>query len=170
MAHNRQVTKKTRAASTPALAVLDSQQIEYRLHQYQHDANSDVGFGQESAAKLGIDAHRVFKTLMVQVDGVLCTAVVPASGMLNLKAMASAVHGKHAELASPAEAERATGYIVGGISPLGQKRPHPTVIDDSAQAHATILVSGGRRGFSVELSPADLAHASHASFAPIGTA
>ncbi|MDR2975190.1 MAG: Cys-tRNA(Pro) deacylase [Propionibacteriaceae bacterium] len=162
------MSKKTRASATPAIAVLDEQGVSYRLYEYEHDPDSELGFGLEGAAKLGISPVRVFKTLMVKVDGFLVTAVVPASGMLDLKALAAAVHGKRAELALPAEAERVTGYIVGGISPLGQKRSHPTVIDQSAMDHDTILVSGGRRGMSLEVTAADLARATGASFAAIG--
>ena len=168
MVQNRGMSKKNHGPATPAIAALDDHGVSYRLHEYQHDPNSELGFGLEGASKLGISADRVFKTLMVEVDGSLCTAVVPASGMLDLKAMAGALHGKKAELAPPAQAERATGYVVGGISPLGQKRSHPTVIDDSALEYTTILVSGGRRGLSVELAADDLAAVTGASFSAVG--
>jgi Cys-tRNA(Pro)/Cys-tRNA(Cys) deacylase len=115
-----------------------------------------------------VDAERVFKTLMVEVDGGLACAVVPASGMLDLKALARVLGGKKAELADPPQAERATGYVVGGISPLGQKRHHRTVIDETAQLFDTVFVSGGRRGLSVELEPEALARLLDADFAAIG--
>jgi len=161
---------KTPAAktATPAIQILNSTGTAYQLYEYEHDPRSEMGFGQESAAKLGIDPARIFKTLLAQVDDTLVCAVVPVSGMLDLKALAQAVHGKKAHMAAPADAERATGYVVGGISPLGQKRPHPTVIDASAQTHDQILVSGGRRGLSIELSPDDLKALTKATFAPIG--
>ncbi len=168
MVHNGGVSKRIHGAATPAIAVLDQHGISYRTHEYDHDPDSELGFGREGAAKLGVDTHRVFKTLMVKVDGTLRTVVVPASGLADLKAVAAATGGKRAEMAAPAEAERATGYIVGGISPLGQKRPHPTVIDQSALTQETILVSGGRRGLSLELAAADLAEVTGASFAAIG--
>ncbi|MDR0285663.1 MAG: Cys-tRNA(Pro) deacylase [Propionibacteriaceae bacterium] len=154
--------------ATPALQALDEAKVAYVRHEYEHDDRSELGFGREGAAKLGLDASRVFKTLMAEVDGHLACAVVPASGSLNLKALAAALGGKRAEMARPHDAERATGYVVGGISPLGQRRAHPTVIDDSALAFATILVSGGRRGLSVELDPRELAPVVGAAFAPIG--
>ncbi len=106
---------------------------------------------------LGEDPARVFKTLVVAVDGALAVAILPASGELDLKAFAAALGGRRAELAEPAAAERATGYVIGGISPLGQRRRLPAVLDSSAEAFATILVSAGRRGLQVELAPADLA-------------
>jgi len=167
MGHNRVVSKK-QTSGTPAIHVLEAARVPYSLHEYEHDPFSDVGFGLEGAAKLGIEATRVFKTLMVLVDGKLACGVVPASGMLNLKALAAALKGKKAEMAGKAQAEKATGYVVGGISPLGQKKPHPTVIDESAENFKTILVSGGHRGLSIELSPADLLALTNGSFAPIG--
>jgi len=160
--------KKPRPSGTPALVALDAAGVEYVVHEYVHDPRSDVGFGLESAAKLGVEPRRVFKTLMADVDGRLVCAVVPASGHLDLKALAGALNAKRAQMADAATAERATGYVVGGISPLGHKTPHATVIDDSARQFATILVSGGRRGLSVELAPADVAGLTAGVFAPIG--
>jgi len=157
-----------RSAGTPALVALDAAGVAYNIHEYEHDPRSDVGFGLESAAKLGVNATRVFKTLMAEVDGCLVCAVVPASGQLDLKALAAALRAKRAEMAEPVVAERATGYVVGGISPLGHKTPHPTVIDDSAIQFTTIIVSGGRRGLSIELAPSDLARLTHGVVAPIG--
>jgi len=159
---------KKQASGTPALLAIEASGVNYRLHEYEHDPRTDLGFGLEGAAKLGIEPERIFKTLMAIVDGRLACGIVPASGKLSLKALAAACGGKKAEMAQPAQAERATGYVVGGISPLGQKTSHPTVIDSSAQNFETILVSGGRRGLSIEMRPADLQTLTHAVFAPIG--
>jgi Cys-tRNA(Pro)/Cys-tRNA(Cys) deacylase len=148
--------------------LLEDAGVGYRVHDYGHDPRSQVGFGLEGAEALGVDAERVFKTLMVELDGELVCAVVPASGMLDLKALARALGGKRAELADPSAAERATGYVVGGISPLGQKRRHRTVVDETAQLFDTVFVSGGRRGLSVELEPGPLAELLDADFADIG--
>jgi len=112
--------------------------------------------GERAAVALGVDPRRIFKTLLVATDGTLVVAVVPVAAQLSLKALAATVGGKRAEMAEPAAAERATGYVVGGISPLGQRRRLPTVVDASAADHPTIYVSGGRRGLQVELDPADL--------------
>jgi Cys-tRNA(Pro)/Cys-tRNA(Cys) deacylase len=124
----------------------------------------------EAAEVLGIDPARVFKTLMVDVDGRLAVGVVPVSGSLDLKAIAAALGSKKAAMADPAAAERRTGYVLGGISPLGQRQPSPTVIDDSALTLASILVSGGRRGLDIELDPQDLIRLTGAVTAPISTA
>ena len=161
-------TRHPAAAGTPALAALTKAGVPFTAHEYEHDPRSTLGFGLEASEALGIDPHHNFKTLMAQLDGTLVCAVVPSSGRLDTKAMAAALGGKRCELAAPADAERATGYVVGGISPLGQKRPHRTVIDASALEQDTILVSGGRRGLAVELAPQDLASVINAIFAPIG--
>jgi len=158
---------KRTPSGTPALRVVEAAGVTFRLLEYGHDPRDAHGFGLESAAKLDVAPERVFKTLLAQVDDHLVCALVPASGMLDLKALADAAGGKKARLAEPADAERATGYVVGGISPLGQKQAHTTVIDASARQHDMILVSGGRRGLSIELAPADLAALAAASFAPI---
>jgi len=142
-------------SGTPATVALDSAGIDYTPHAYDHDA-ANTNFGQEAADVLGIDAEQVFKTLLADVDGALVVAIVPVSGKLDLKALASAVGGKRAAMADPALAQKRTGYIVGGISPIGQKTAHPTVLDETAELFDTIFVSGGRRGFDVELAPADL--------------
>ena len=160
--------KKHSPTGTPALIALEAGGVSYRVHEYEHDPRSDVGFGLESAAKLGVEAQRVFKTLMAEVDGRLVCAVVPASGQLDLKALAAALGAKRAEMAKPLAAERATGYVVGGISPMGQKTPHTTVIDDSSLQFATIIVSGGRRGLSIELAPSDLTRLTNGVVAAIG--
>ena len=129
------------------------------LRAYEHDRlarDRGLSYGQEAALALGVDPRQVFKTLLADVDGRLIVAVVPVDGSLDLKALAAALGGKRASLAEPAAAERVTGYVVGGISPLGQRRRLPTVVDESALAWATVLVSAGRRGLDVELAPADL--------------
>lgn len=156
------------AAATPALAALTRAKIPFRLREYDHD-EAAASFGQEAVDVLGQDAHRVFKTLIAEVDGkFLAVGVVPVSGHLNLKALAAAVGGKKAAMAEVAAAERSSGYVHGGISPLGQRKTLPTVIDSSAQEFETIFVSAGKRGLQMELAPADLAKAARASFAPIG--
>jgi Cys-tRNA(Pro)/Cys-tRNA(Cys) deacylase len=139
--------------------------VEHRLHSYEHGGGA--AYGPEAAEVLGLDPARVFKTLVADVDGALTVGVVPVSAMLDLKALAAAVGGKRAKMAEVAAAERATGYVAGGISPLGQRKALPTVIDASATEHATIHVSGGRRGLEIELDPQDLARLTRASFAPI---
>ncbi|MBP1325388.1 Cys-tRNA(Pro)/Cys-tRNA(Cys) deacylase [Leucobacter exalbidus] len=154
-------------ASTPATVELTRAGIAFTARSYAHDPD-ETDFGGEAARELGIDAARVFKTLLVDVDGALAVAVVPVSGKLDLKAIAAARAGKKAVMADPALAERKTGYVRGGISPLGQKTRLPTVIDESARAHATVLVSGGKRGFDIEITPADLAKACGATWAEIG--
>lgn len=153
---------------TPATTALRRAGVEYVEHAYEHD-RATASYGQEAAEALGADPARVFKTLLVQLDTVgLAVAIVPVSGSLDLKAVASALGAKKAALADTATAERATGYVRGGISPLGQRRRLPTVIDQSAFDHATVLVSGGRRGFDIELAPTDLARLTGAARAAIG--
>lgn len=158
---------RSRTVGTPATAALTRAGIAFDARSYVHDA-AETNFGAEAARKLGIAAERVYKTLLVEVDGALTVAVVPVNGKLDLKAVAVACGGKRAVMADPALAERKTGYVVGGISPLGQRTQLPTVIDDSARAYGTVLVSGGRRGFDIELAPADLAHECCATWAAIG--
>jgi len=159
--------------STPATLALTKLGIDFTSHSYTHDA-SVTHFGDEAAASLGVEPGRIFKTLLAEVEGLggrsrsaLAVAIVPVTGRLDLKALAQAVGGKRAVMADPAVAERKAGYIVGGISPLGQRTKLPTVLDDSATAHDTILVSGGRRGFDIELAPDDLRRATEARTAPI---
>ena len=155
---------------TPAINTAKQANISFKTHSYEHDPKS-ASYGQEAADCLGIDGNRVFKTLVVCLDGNskrLAVAVVPVSGSLDLKALASTLKAKKADMADTQEAQRATGYVLGGISPLGQKKRLPLVIDNSAQALNTILVSAGRRGLEIELAPADLAQLSHGLFAPIG--
>ncbi|MFI6446977.1 Cys-tRNA(Pro) deacylase [Kitasatospora sp. NPDC050543] len=151
---------------TPATVALEKAGIAFTVHAYPHDPAA-ASYGGEAAQALGIPAARVFKTLVAEVDGALTVAVVPVSGRLDLKALAAAVGGKRAVMADPAAAERSSGYVVGGISPLGQRRPLRTVLDDSALAHPTVYVSAGRRGLEVELSPADLVALTRALPAPV---
>ncbi len=141
--------------------------IEFTPHEYAHDA-ANTNFGMEAAEVLGLDPGQVFKTLMADVDGRLVVAIVPVSGKLDLKALAAAVGGKKAEMADPKLAEKRTGYVVGGISPIGQKIRHETVLDETAELYETVFVSGGRRGFDIELTPADLVRATSAVVANIG--
>ncbi|QAY73818.1 Cys-tRNA(Pro) deacylase [Agromyces protaetiae] len=150
------MAKKTDvSAGTPATVALAAAGIPFTVRAYDHDPRA-AAFGLEAAEKLGADPERVFKTLLATVDGVLAVGIVPVAMHLDLKALATAVGGKRAEMADPAVAERKTGYVVGGISPIGQKTPSPTVLDESAILHETILVSGGRRGLDLELAPDDL--------------
>jgi len=137
-------------ASTPAIKAAERAGVSFALHEYAHDAGAR-SFGDEAVEKLGWDAERVFKTLVVSVDGDLHVACVPVSVQLDLKAL-----GKRARLADPADAHRVTGYVTGGTSPLGQRKALPTHVDSSALEHATILVNGGRRGLQLELDPDDL--------------
>lgn len=156
-------------AKTPAMLRLSSLGIAFTVHEYQHET-SERSFGLEAADKLGLDRDRVFKTLVASVDGQLAVAVVPVSGSLDLKALATVLSAKKAELADPQLAERKTGYIVGGISPIGQKSALPTVIDETAQLFDTVFVSGGARGLDLELAPADLIRATNGQFAAIAKA
>ena len=152
--------------ATPALAALSAAGVAHTVRDYEHDP-AVTAFGLEAAEKLGVDPDRVFKTLVAEVDGRLCVAVVPVTCQVSLKSLAKALGGKHAQMADPAHAMRATGYVVGGISPLGQKKALPTVIDETAQIWDTVLVSAGKRGVDVELAPADLAALTSAVFADI---
>lgn len=151
------MAKKSRAGGgTPATVALEMAGVPFTVHSYSHDPSSGLGYGEEAAAALGVSQDRVFKTLVADVDGALTVAVVPVSASLDLKALAAAAGGKRAAMADPAAAERTTGYVLGGISPLGQRKALPTVVDDSALAHPTVFVSAGKRGLEVELAPADL--------------
>lgn len=162
---------RARDGGTPALRVLSEAGVPHTPHPYEH-AEHETGFGEEAvrslaAGGLEITADRVFKTLLVDVDDRLVVAVVPVAAMLDLKALAAAVGGKRAAMADPARAQRSTGYVLGGISPLGQRTSCPTVVDVSAQQFATVLVSAGRRGLQVELDPADLLRLTSAVLAPV---
>jgi Cys-tRNA(Pro)/Cys-tRNA(Cys) deacylase len=151
---------------TPATVALAKAKVAHTVHSYDHDPAAE-SYGGEAAEVLGTDPRRVFKTLLAAVDGALHVAVVPVAGSLDLKALATAVGGKRAAMADPALAARATGYVVGGISPLGQRKRLPTVLDASALEHDTVYVSAGRRGLEVELAPAALADLTSARVAPI---
>ncbi|MCX5556951.1 Cys-tRNA(Pro) deacylase [Streptomyces sp. NBC_00038] len=162
-------SKKQQAGGTPATVALTAADVPYTVHAYEHDP-AHPSYGEEAAEAMGVSPDRVFKTLVADVDGALVVAVVPVAGSLDLKALATAVGGKRAAMADPAAAERTTGYVRGGISPLGQRKKLPTVLDASAAAHTTICVSAGRRGLEVELSPSDLTDLTEAVCAPIGRA
>jgi Cys-tRNA(Pro)/Cys-tRNA(Cys) deacylase len=154
---------------TPATVALEAAGVEYTVHAYEHDPAAS-SYGEEAARALGVDADRVFKTLLAEVDGALVVAVVPVAGQLDLKALAAAVGGKHAAMADPAAAERSTGYVRGGISPLGQRRPLRTVVDGGALDQPTVFVSAGRRGLEVELAPQALVDLTTAVVAAVGRA
>ena len=149
------MAKRKQSQGTPATVALTKAKVAFTTHAYEHDAAAK-SYGLEAAEALGLAPEQVFKTLLVEVDGKLAVGVVPVGKQLDLKAIAAATGGKKAVMADPAAAERTTGYVVGGISPIGQKRALPTVIDSTATAHPTVYVSGGRRGFDIGLSPADL--------------
>ena len=152
---------------TPATALLARAKVEHRLHSYRHRGGQ--AYGPEAASELGLDPARVFKTLVAEVDGALTVGVVPVSATLDLKALAAAVGGRRARMADVTAAERATGYVAGGISPLGQQKRLRTVVDESARTLPTVHCSAGRRGLEVELAPADLARLTGAIFAAIAS-
>jgi Cys-tRNA(Pro)/Cys-tRNA(Cys) deacylase len=143
--------------------------IPFTVHEYAHDPRH-ASYGREASLALGVPPERVFKTLIAEVDGNLVAGVVPVTGQLDLKALAAAAGGKRAAMAEVAAAERATGYVAGGISPVGQRRRLPVVLDASALAFGTVFCSGGRRGLEIELAPADLVRAANATVARIGVA
>jgi Cys-tRNA(Pro)/Cys-tRNA(Cys) deacylase len=148
---------------TPAVVAARRAGIEFALHEYEHDLQAE-SYGLEAAERLGVDPARVLKTLVVEQDGSLAVAIVPVSAQLDLRAL-----GKRAALADRAAAERATGYVLGGISPLGQRRRLPAVLDESALAFATVYVSAGRRGLELELAPVDLARLTGARVAAVAS-
>jgi Cys-tRNA(Pro)/Cys-tRNA(Cys) deacylase len=156
------------ARGTPATAAAERSGIAFRVHEYAH-ARGGTGYGAEAAGALGVDAARVFKTLVVALsDGSHAVAVVPVAGTLDPKALAEVLGAKTADLADARDAQRLTGYVLGGISPLGQRRALPTVVDETAAAFDTVFVSGGRRGLELELAPADLVQVTNATVAAIG--
>jgi Cys-tRNA(Pro)/Cys-tRNA(Cys) deacylase len=152
---------------TRATELLAKSGVAHTVHRYAHDPRQS-SYGQEASDALGVPAERVFKTLVADIDGRLTVAVVPVAGSLDLKALAAAVGGKRAALADRAEAERATGYVTGGITSIGLRKRLPVVIDSSALDYPTVFCSAGQRGVEIELSPADLIAAAAARVAPIG--
>jgi len=156
------------ARGTPATALVAKAKVEHRIHEYHHDPAAP-SYGLEAAERLGLDPATVFKTLVAHVDGRLAVAVVPVAARLDLKALAAAAGGRRAVMAEAPDAERATGYVVGGISPLGHRKRLPVFLDASMEGRPTVLVSAGRRGLELELSPADLARLAGTSFAPLAT-
>ena len=162
-------SRAKQTAGTPAILAAERAGITFQVLEYPHDPNAE-SYGLEAAEALGLDPATVFKTLIANVDGArLVVAIVPVTARLNLKSLAAAAGGKRAEMADGAAAERATGYVLGGISPLGGRRPLPTVIDSSALDHPRIHVSAGRRGLELALAPADLRRLTDATAAPIAT-
>lgn len=154
-------------AMTPALAIVEREGVAHELREYEHHDDAE-SFGREAASALGLDPSVVFKTLVVQLDGGrLAAALVPVTGSLDLKAAATALGARRAAMAEVKAAERSTGYVAGGISPLGQRRPLPTVIDASAMALDRIWVSAGRRGLQLGIAPADLVRLTRALVAAI---
>ena len=161
--HHAQMTT---GAATPALAAVQRAGVEHRVHRYVHDP-SRSGYGDEAVDALGVDPARVCKTLIVAADALLAVAVVPVAAQLDLKRFAGCVDAKRAVLAPARGAERATGYVLGAISPIGQKRSLPTVVDHSVAALDSVFVSGGRRGLEIELAMEDLVRLTGARIAPI---
>ena len=152
---------------TPATVALKAAGFTFTAHSSEHDPRSS-SYGEEAATALGLSTAEVFKTLLAMVDGRPVVGIVPVTGSLDLKALAAAAGGRRADMADAAAAQRLTGYVIGGISPIGQKRPLPTFLDASAEQLAMVYVSGGRRGFDIGLAPADLISATQGRYAPIG--
>ncbi len=152
---------------TPAIKTAEKAKIDFSVHQYEHDS-SVASFGLEASEKLGVSAATVFKTLVASLDnGELVVAIIPVDRKLNLKAVAKASKAKKAKMAEPIDVERSTGYVLGGVSPLGQKKRLKTLLDDSAKAQSTIYVSAGRRGLEIELQPSDLLSLTNGQFVPL---
>ncbi|HZS25038.1 MAG TPA: Cys-tRNA(Pro) deacylase [Gaiellaceae bacterium] len=151
-------------AATPAIRAVEEAGIRFALHEYEHD-DGTTSYGDEAARKLDVEPERLFKTLVVSVDGELAVALVPVPTQLDLRSL-----GKRAKLADKGQAQRTTGYVSGGTSPLGQRKRLPTHVDSSALEHETILVNGGRRGLQIELDPRDLVRLTDARVHPIASA
>ncbi|AKT51899.1 Cys-tRNA(Pro) deacylase [Arsenicicoccus sp. oral taxon 190] len=166
MASKRAPSGNPASPATPATTALDRAGVRYQVRAYEHDPAAP-SYGLEAAAALGVDPARVLKTLLVDTGAGLAVGIVPVDRQLDLKALATALHVKRVTMADPAAAQRSSGYVVGGISPLGQKRPLPTVVHAAALGHDTVLVSGGRRGLDVELTPTDLITLTRATTADI---
>ncbi|MFI6388343.1 Cys-tRNA(Pro) deacylase [Nonomuraea sp. NPDC050540] len=162
------MSKKSKGGGqgTPATVALATAGADFTLHPYEHDANAQA-YGEEAADALGLPYEQIFKTLVAEVESGLAVAVVPVAGKLDLKAFAAALKSKRAAMADAAKVERVTGYVVGGISPLGQRRRLPTVVDESALGFATIYFSAGRRGLQIETAPGNLVGLTRATMAPI---
>ena len=168
-----------KSGGTPATVLLKRAGVEFRVHEFHHRAG-ERNYGAIAAEALGADPDQVFKTLLARIDGpavvagvppaAIAVGIVPVSGQLSLKELAAAVGAKRAEICDPTVAQRVTGYVVGGISPFGQRKLLPTVIDETCLLFDTVFVSGGKRGFDIEIAPADLISVLHAAVAPIGTA
>ena len=157
---------KKSSGGTPATAALSAAGVPFTLRPYEHHPDA-ANFGEEAAAALGVEPTRIFKTLVADLAGKLVVGIVPVAGQLDLKALAGVLGGKKATMADPALAARSSGYVLGGISPIGQRTRLPTVLDSSAEAYPTILVSAGRRGLQVELAVIDLVRLTGATVAPI---
>jgi len=154
---------------TPAIAAVRKAKTEHSLHEYEHRFSAD-SYGMGAAEALGVDPERVFKTLIAALDGQkdqLAVGIIPSARKLDLKAFAHAAGAKKTDMADPKDAERTTGYVVGGISPLGQRKRLPTFIDESAQQHDTVFVSAGKRGLQIELAPSELLSLTNAELADI---
>ena len=161
------MARRKQAGGTPATVALERAGVAFTPHAYEHDPAA-TSYGMEAAEVLGLDPATVFKTLLAEVDGRLVVAIVPVTGQLDLKALAASVGGKRAAMADPVVAERSTGYVVGGISPIGQRKRLTTVLDATALDHQTVYVSGGKRGLDLGLDPRDLVTVLEAQVAPIG--
>lgn len=156
-------------AATPATAALSEAGVDFTLHRYEPDL-AESSLGLQAAERLGVDPAVVFKTLMISADGKMVVAVVPVADTVDLKALAAALGAKRTQMAVPQDAERASGYVIGGISPIGQRRRHPTIIDRSAEKTHTLFVNGGKRGLMIEISPKDLLLVTGARYAAITVA
>ena len=152
---------------TPAIKLLDKKSVEYTIHEYPHDSDAD-SYGLEASEKTSVPEEQIFKTLLIELETKeLAVGIVPVGGMLAIKTLVKALGAKKGKMADKQDVLRSTGYVLGGVSPLGQKKRLKTVIDSSAKTFATIAVSGGRRGLEIELAPLELARLCNAVFADI---